>query len=573
VIELYDRGNTNFTRHGDVMLTPISCTIKNVAGGECSLQMVHPIDQTKKWEHLVPEAIIRAPVPKETISTSYTGMDVDLYQTTTKAALRSGTTEPTTINYSAWSADNTYSVGSKVTYNNKNYQCVKYDEDSDLKNFPPPNCSWWTKIARQTSGSPVLANLKSGTKLYYVRNAGSGWLRMSTTYGLEGYIKSSQVSYVRHITPEENQPVSIETQAFRIKTSTADTKEGTVTVYATHVSYDLAGVMVRDAKISQRSAAMALYQIEEEYMKGYRGTVATDLVNDSDGTYTGEIKGKNAMFALLDPDKGIVAHFGAMLKRNNWDLFVMRKTAVDRGFRLRYGKNIMGVSWEQSSDDLVTQVVPVAKNAAGDDLFLPEWHIDSSLMNSYPEIYMDWLKVPGQVGKDDGTETGTNWTEAALLTEMRKKAQERYSVDKADQIQHEITIDFKMIGDTAEYPELKDLENVVLYDQVIAIDERVGLSATMEVVELEWDAVRECVTGLKLSNVNWYGGRSVSGFNVMNNSLTGDKLTDDAGDGFVTKAVDLARDELEKYTNSKVNSLNNSLRKWVQENYEPKSTE
>lgn len=573
MICVYDRGNLNITRMGDAVLNPMECQIRMVAGGEYSLSMVHPIDRERKWEHLVPEALIRAPIPEETIETTWTGMDVDLYRTTTKAALRTGPHEPETINYSAWSSSATYSPGSKVTSANRNWKCTYWDADSDIRLFPPQNSSWWVEIARKTSGDPVIANLKSGTDLYYVRDAGSGWLIMSTPYGMEGYIKSSQVSFVRHVTPEENQPRHITDQVFRIRTSTVDTQAGTVTVSAEHVSYDLSGVLVKEAKIHQRTAAMALYMIEDAYMIDYRGSVATNLTDSSDGTYTGEIAGKNGMYALLDPDKGIVASFGAMLRRDNWDLFVMRKTDTDRGFRLRYGKNILGVNWSQKSENLITRVVPVAKNEAGDDYYLPEIYIASSIENNYPVKRMERLKVDGQIGKDDGTETGTEWTEAALQDEMRAKARERFTVDKADQIQHEITIDFAMIGDTAEHPELKELENVLLYDKVIAIDERVGMSVSMEVVELEWDAIRKTVTGLKLSNVNWYGGRSVSGFNVQNNSLTGDKLTDDAGDGFIASAVDEATKAAEEYTNGRVNNLNNSLRRWVQENYEPKATE
>jgi len=573
MICVYDRGNDHVEKMGDAVLQPTECRIKMVAAGEYSLSMVHPIDEGRKWEHLVPEALIKAPVPEETIETSYTGMEVDLYRTTGAAALRTGTNEPTTINYSAWSASATYAPGSRVTSAGRNWQCTTWDATSDIRLFPPQNSSWWVEIARTTPGDPVIANLGSGTDLYYVENAGGGWLKMSTTYGMEGYLKASQVEFVRHISAEENQPRHIREQVFRIRSSTADTKAGTVTVNAEHVSYDLSGVLVRDAKIHKKTPATALYMIEQEYMLLYRGTVATNLTAATDGTYTGEIKGKNAMYALLDPDKGIVATFGAMLRRDNWDLFVMRKTEMDRGFRLRYGKNIRGVNWAQKSDNLITMIVPVAKDENGEDYYLPEGRIDSPYMSLYPVQRMERLKVSGQIGKDDGTETGTVWTEAALQDEMRAKARARFNVDKADRILHEITIDFTMQGDTAEYAWMKPLEHVILYDQVLAIDERIGLSVSVEVVELEWDAIRETVTGLKLSNVNWYGGRSVTGFNVMNNSLTGDKLTDDAGDGFIASAVDEATEAAQEYTNNRVANLNSTLRKWVENNYERKTTE
>ena len=304
-------------------------------------------------------------------------------------------------------------------------------------------------------------------------------------------------------------------------------------------------------------------------MMEYRGTIATNMTSDDDGTYTGEIKGKNLTYALLDPDKGIVGSFNAMYRRDNWDVFVLRKNNENRGFQLRYGKNIVGVTWKIKSDNLVTRVVPVAKAADGSDLYLDgtKW-VDSEHIGEYPVIRMERLKVDGQVGKDDGTETDTKWTKQTLRAHMAEKAAERFSVDKADLLVHDITIDFEMMGDTEEYRALQDLQKVLLYDTVVAINERIQMSVTVEVSEIEYDCIRKKVTALKLTNVNAYHGKNVSGFNVFNNSITPDKLTDDTLDGIADYAVEDAA----SYTDSKVSSLNYSLRSWVNNNFEPKAT-
>lgn len=571
MISLFDRANQSFDGNGDVVLMPLECRHTQVAAGKYDLTLIHPIDPSEKWEHIIPEAIIRAPVPEETIETAWSGLDVDLYQTTTAAPLRSGPSEPQPIIYPEFSAANSYSVGDRVTYTAStyryNFQLTKQYTTAQAPN-PVIFSEYWTRIASQTSGDPVLINLKSGTSLYYVSGPDSGWYKMSTTYGMEGYIKSSYVEFVRHLSPSETQPRHITTQLFRVKTVNVDSKNMTLTATAEHVSYDMNGVMVENADIHQMTPAMALAWIEQEFMIDYKGTIATNLTQSTDGTYTGQIKGRNATYALLDPDKGIVSTFDAMYRRDNWDVFVMRKVNTDRGFRLRFGKNMLGVSWNIKSDNLITRVVPVAKAADGGDLFLDgtKW-VDSPYINQFPVIRMEWLKVPGQVGKDDGTETGTTWTEETLRAEMQKKAQERFSVDKVDRIVHEITVDFEMLGDTEEYKALKDLENVLMYDTVIAINEQIQLSVSVEVTQIEYDAIRKKVKALKLSNVNGYGGRSVSGFNVFNNSITADKLTDDAVD-----AVDVggAVEEANDYTDQQIRSMDWGIRNWVTNNFEPK---
>lgn len=563
MIHVYDPGHEYFNSNGDAVLTPVSGSHRNVAGGSYDLKMVHPIDPEGKWTHLVPDAIIKAPVPEETIENAFSGLDVDVYKTNQAAALRSGPHEPTTIVYSAWVSGGTYSVGDKVSYNNRNYKCTNFDASSGYVMVPPSNSPWWTEIARTTSGDPVLVNLKSGTDLYYVSGPTDGWYVMSTTYGLEGYIKADYVTYDRHLTPAETQPRTIREQLFRITSATVDTKEMRVTVEAEHVSYDLNGVLIDHAKIVRKPPAQALAWIESAFMIEYRGMIATNMVSNADTDYSAEISGKSGMYAILDPDKGVVPTFDAEYRRDNWDLFVMNKTNTDRGFRIRYGNNLQGVNWKIDRPQ-VTRVVPVAKDEDGSDLYLdPVKWVDSTHINDYPVIRMERLKVAGQVGKDDGTETGTNWTAEALRAEMTKQAQARFTVDKADQIQHEITVEFERLGDTDEYKDFKALQQVVLYDTVVVTDERVGLGASVTVTEIEYDIIKEKITALKLTNVNPYNVKNVSGFNVLVNTITGDKLTDDAGDGIRDEAVDIAVEESNDYTDEKAAQTLKSSKDYV----------
>ena len=165
VICVYDIGNEAYEKNGDAVLMPTKGSIRMAAGGNYDLTLECPMDEYGKWKHLTEEAIIKAPVPKETITTAFTGLAADVYVTTEAAALRSGASEPTTITYATWSISATYSVGSKVTWNNKNYQCNFYDETSPYAHIAPPSCPWWVQIARTTSGSPALVNMAAGTEL------------------------------------------------------------------------------------------------------------------------------------------------------------------------------------------------------------------------------------------------------------------------------------------------------------------------------------------------------------------------------------------------------------------------
>ena len=551
MISVYDKGNQDYDRNGNAVIMPLNGTVRMVAGGNYDLQMVCAMDPEGKWKHLIEEAIVKAPVPKETIENAFAGLDVDVYVTTEAAALRSGPSEPQTITYQSWVSGTSYSVGAKVTNANQNYQLNQELTGNEIYT-PPGSSGKWAKIARTAPGSPLLVNLKSGMELYYVSGPTDGWYKMSTTYGLEGYIKSSQVEYEKHLTPEELQPRIITEQLFRIKTVNVDTSARTVTVNARHVSYDLNGVQIDRVKIVRKPPAESLAWIQAGFMMDYRGVIATDMVNSDDARYSAEISGKSGMYAILDPDKGVVPTFGAEFRRDNWDLFVMAPTETDRGFRIRYRNNMRGVQWKRDTTKLITRWVPVAKNEDGSDLFLdPVRWVDSVHRDDYEVVYMDRLKVNGQVGKDDGTETDTKWTITTLRAEMEAQAQSKFDVEHTDEPVHEITVAFEMLGDTAEYPWLKDLQSILLYDTVIAIDEDRGLSVSVTVEELEYDIVKKKITAAKLTNVKAYNVKNVSGFNVLNNTITGDKLTDEAGDQLTDRAVDIAVEEAGDYTDQK----------------------
>lgn len=544
MICVYDIGNEDFEKNGNAVLTPLSGTARNVAGGNYDMQMVHPIDPEGKWTHLVPGAIVKIPVPVETIENSFSGYDADIYKTTGNAELREGPSAPTSIAYQQWVTGNTYQVGDKVSvsgYSHRNYQCTYFDSSSGQVMVPPPNSSWWKQIPDTTSGSPVLVTLPAGSDLYFVEDYNTNWYKMSTYYGLVGYIQKNKVVFDRHVEAEENQPRVIKDQLFRLKEPTIDNDAQTVTVTGQHVSYDLAGDLVKDVSISQAGPALALGRIMEGLMIPYRGTVATNLTTEENGTYTGEIKGKNGIFALLDPDKGIVRKFNARFTRDNWDLFVMQRVSTDRGYRIRYGVNARGIQWKRSSTNLVNMIVPVAKAAGGEDLYLPEQWVEPTPPSTYPVTIMERLNVAGQVGKDKGTGDGSTWTEEDLLDEMREKAGERFSVDHADQISEEVTIQIEPLENTAEYSWLKGLKNIALYDTVKAYEERIGLEKTLYVSEWEFEFVKEKITGLKLSNIQDFGGRTVAGYNIQSNSISTEKLTDELKNEIVEAVADMLK--------------------------------
>jgi len=543
VIVVFDPMETNFEGNGVAALCPVSGTVRQVAGGEYSFSMKHPIDPWGKWTHLKREAVVRLPIPRETIKSAFSGVEADVYVTTGDTPLMDGMIEPSTHFYAYWNSLTVYQVGNRCSYGDplKNYKCIFYDPASWQTQVPPNNSPWWVEISSTTTGSATLVTLAAGTELYLVEAIDDTWLQVMTAMNVVGYVKRANVSFLEHRTPTSYPPRIIEEQLFRIKDVSIDRKAHEVTVSGLHVSNDLNGNLIEDVSVTQASPGMALMRVMDGLLMDYPGQVATNL--SSENTFTGSFKGKNGMYALLDPDSGIVPAFDAEIRRDNWDLFIMARENRDTGYRITYGSNVNGINWRTKTDKLITRIMPVAKDEGGNDLYLAEKWVDSEHIDEYPVPYMETLRVNGQVGKPKSdAQDAENWTLESLRAEMADKAQERFDVDHVDEPEQEVTVQLEMLGNTADYANLKALESVVLYDRVRVEDPEIGLNVQLSVSEVEFDITKLKITGIKLTNAPGSVARSVTGYNVTNGSIGAEKLKDGLADSIVRTAVDMIPD-------------------------------
>ena len=257
----------------------------------------------------------------------------------------------------------------------------------------------------------------------------------------------------------------------------------------------------------------------------YRGTVATNLTGEANGTYTGSLTGKGGLTGFIDPQIGMVNHFHAQLHRDNWDIFLMKNDVTDRGIRIRYGTNMKGVTWSRDTDREINRIVPVAKAADGSELFLPGKWVDSADIANRPVIRIKRLSVKGQVGKDDGSEAGTVWTEEALLEEMQTKAEEEFSVKHLDAQSVKLTVDFQLLGDTEEYRQFRGLEIICMYDRVAVQAPQLGLDLQLQVSRIRYDNIRRRYLGVEVGDVFDYDGQIVSGYEIGDGAVYYEKIS------------------------------------------------
>lgn len=61
MIDLYNPGNNNFDKNGDITIFPISATVEVEINGAWSAEIEHPIDTEGRWKYIQEEAVVRLP--------------------------------------------------------------------------------------------------------------------------------------------------------------------------------------------------------------------------------------------------------------------------------------------------------------------------------------------------------------------------------------------------------------------------------------------------------------------------------------------------------------------------------
>ena len=308
-------------------------------------------------------------------------------------------------------------------------------------------------------------------------------------------------------------PTRLMGQLFRIVEVVEN--EDYVEVTARHVWYDnlknyTLWEVDKEHKDTDYTAAAVCRNVLTNAISKVGSHVASDCTDTKKGAEF-DYKNKNLVECFLDPEKGICAKFGLSLIRYNWDFYCLKEVGYDRGFVVENGKNLLGVERTESIENLVTRVAPIGKDDKGDIVWLDyngKKYVDSQYIGdySYPhvEIYDTGLKI------GDGGVTQQNIQEK-LLEAGRK----RFTDDKVDLPEVEMTIEFISLGDTEEYRQYRGLDKVYLYDILTIHDTVRGYSYTAQVVGVEHDILTGMLNSVTIGKLdNWDGTRKIATWQV-----------------------------------------------------------
>jgi phage minor structural protein len=524
MITIYNPDAQDWSNNGLGVLTPTSCTVKEVGGGEYELEIVHPLDENLRWQMLQRGFLIKAPVPER--ETPFIQQSAEARAESPEhiiwhvTAATAGVYTKASSGYSTWSSGATYSKGAKRNYNGRSYRW-----SSETPGNATPPAAPWVKI---TTGSKKIKTLKQGTEIIYHEDSDT-YSKITTPDGTTGYILKSSIAYKRTEPFVSAQPAyqtavparQIRDQVFRIYDVQIVNKDQVlaVTASARHIHYDQLGNVIKTYSPTGADPQAALIAMSGDCLNEHDFNYYTNCTD----AITAEWARKNVIEAIHDPDNGIVPKLHAQLVRDNYDTFILQNVERDRGVTIAYGKNMLGISSKANDEAAITRIMPIGYDENGAPMLLPELCIDSQFIGDYPTeravpLDVQEAKVHAANGDDPGM------TAEQAFAKMREEAQKQFDAG-CDLVDLEITVDFIHLGDTVEYASLKNLQQVFMYDTVTIRHSKLGLLYKTQVIGYEFDAILGRYNKVTLGNIkNGAELGAVAGFQLPSMGISGNKL-------------------------------------------------
>ena len=514
MVELWPRGTnpliTDFQQHG-IRIHPSESTVKYEENGQFNLEIVVPLGSG--YTDFDYGQILRASVPTQHLKQVNLG-EVSYYEVTAAEGTSLLKTLPSkrTVSYTQWQAYRSYSSGDKRSNGGKNWRCTS--SHGGLSS--PPPAGGWVEIAKtQNVPGEVVEELEQGAILMMTADFNDEYIEAATLDGAVGYVAKEDVTATGETEERTVDARTITKQNFVIVDVKKTTDGKSLRIYAEHISYQLKRTMLGDCNVVSVTPATALLFIGGAMQETYGGNLYTDL---TDFEITADWSWKNAQAAILDPKSGVVKLTNARVVRDDLDIFILSAEEEMPSYAIRYGANMKSVNWSGDVTSLVTRVYPLAQKEDGSTLLLPEKYIDTVRDVPFinPEPLNTGLKVGQKEKKSDGTEV--ELTEDDVITRMREMANNRFNIDKCDQAEIRLDLDWLHMPDTEEYKQYRGLSDAAPGDWIQVYVKELGISELIRMTGYTYDPELERYKGATFGTL--LQKPTVSGYSLKNGSVS-----------------------------------------------------
>ena len=476
-------------------LMPTEGTFKDVGNGDSMITFTHPLDDFGRYEAIAKGNIIKVPVPVKITPEIKDGKVV------------------TTV----W----TYKVKPHSQLTSKNQRTL-YKKESGSSRIKIMEENDIVTVTEKPEGDNVRWKVKT--------KYGNGWINPD---GFE-LVTEHLISDNSNSIETTQKSWSLKDQLFRIQEVQKTLTE--IKVTARHISYDLLTNKTRFKSTSAIKLQNALNGVLNSCYVEHDFVAYTNVDNEQAGL---SYSLKNPIDAFLNPEEGICSLYKVNLVRDNYELYFLKDPGINRGIRIQFKKNMTGINYVETDDEVATRIIPIGETKDGKDLYLSdnvnEHYIDSPLINNYSTIRVSELRCENcRVGS---TETNGGTVTIAIARERMRKQAYDFINNGCDKPKINMSVEFINLGDTEEYSQFKDLENCFTFDYLIVQNPKLRIDITSQIMEIEWDWIKDRMKSVQIGSVGktlantgittWQVPSGFSGSKIANETIGGSALMDD----------------------------------------------
>lgn len=245
---------------------------------------------------------------------------------------------------------------------------------------------------------------------------------------------------------------------------------GVVSVYSEHISYDMNGIPAKPYSADNVADALKLA------MENAVSDIPFQFFTDKDTIASLNLSEPRSLRSLLFGKSGsILDVYGGEYKYDLCNVYLYKARGSDRGFTIRYGKNLSSFQQDENCSNVYTGVYPFWKDESGNLIQLPELIVNAEGEHDYTRILV--------------LDLSAEYQEAPSEDQLREKAKSYIKSNDIGIPKVSLDISFEDLPRSEGYSELDFLERVELCDTISVFFPPMCVSATAKVNKTVYDSI------------------------------------------------------------------------------------
>ena len=255
---------------------------------------------------------------------------------------------------------------------------------------------------------------------------------------------------------------------------------------------------VRPENQNGYSALQWMLENSNEYKEGQNYARELEFSSDIEIINTAYYQEMNLYKALFDCDQSFINRWGGEIQRRGYRTTINKKIGQDRGFQVRYAKNLKGFEAETNIDSVYTRIKPKAYNG-----YTIEGYVQSGNIDKYATVRTTTIKYEDVKLQEDCEEDEVGYeTLEELQAELIRLAELEFAENHIDEIQGTYTVSFEDLSKTEEYKNYSILERIYLGDTVNVFIDKLDVNISVRAIRKRYNVMTQKVIEIELSNLD-----------------------------------------------------------------------